>query len=123
MYEVNDCPNAVYSPFRHSSDMPAVEKGDSAELIAEDQLIHLKSYRYQSVDKSLISRYILKHYVRTGVFCPTEGKPCAHMLISLISGILWLNCCLCGWLPTLSLLLDLGLSFAMSHVSRSLCQT
>lgn len=35
----------------------------SHELLAEDQLVHLKSYRYQAVDKSFISRYILKHYV------------------------------------------------------------
>ncbi|KAL7270573.1 hypothetical protein RUND412_006707 [Rhizina undulata] len=37
-------------------------KKRSAEFLGEDQLIHLKSYRYQSVDKSLISQYILKHY-------------------------------------------------------------
>lgn len=34
-----------------------------AECISEDALIHLKSYKYSSVDKSLISNYILKHYV------------------------------------------------------------
>lgn len=27
--------------------------------------MHLKSYKYSSVDKSLISNYILKHYVRS----------------------------------------------------------
>jgi hypothetical protein len=27
--------------------------------------VHLKSYKYSSVDKSLISNYILKHYVFT----------------------------------------------------------
>ena len=34
------------------------------ECVSEDALIHLKSYKYSSVDKSLISKYILKHYVR-----------------------------------------------------------
>lgn len=43
---------------------PADDSARSAELLAEDQLIHLKSYRYQAVDKSLISNHILRHYVR-----------------------------------------------------------
>jgi ethanolaminephosphotransferase len=34
------------------------------ECVSEDALVHLKSYKYSSVDKSLISNYILKHYVR-----------------------------------------------------------
>lgn len=34
------------------------------ECVSEDALQHLKSYKYSSVDKSYISRYILKHYVR-----------------------------------------------------------
>ena len=34
------------------------------ECISEDALLHLKSYKYSSVDKSPVSRYILKHYVR-----------------------------------------------------------
>ncbi|KAH0609052.1 uncharacterized protein H6S33_001280 [Morchella sextelata] len=41
---------------------PLREKRKSSETLPDDQLIHLKSYRYQAVDKSLISRYILKHY-------------------------------------------------------------
>ncbi|KZF26123.1 sn-1,2-diacylglycerol cholinephosphotransferas-like protein [Xylona heveae TC161] len=32
------------------------------ECLSEDALVHLKSYKYSSVDKSYISRYILKHY-------------------------------------------------------------
>ncbi|KAF2151836.1 Choline/ethanolaminephosphotransferase [Myriangium duriaei CBS 260.36] len=32
------------------------------ECVSEDALIHLRSYQYSSVDKSFISRYILKHY-------------------------------------------------------------
>ena len=35
------------------------------ECVSEDALQHLKTYKYSSVDKSFISRYILKHYVRT----------------------------------------------------------
>ena len=31
--------------------------------MSEEALVHLKSYKYSSVDKSLISNYILKHYV------------------------------------------------------------
>ncbi|KAF2234441.1 Choline/ethanolaminephosphotransferase [Viridothelium virens] len=31
-------------------------------VLSHDALIHLKSYKYSSVDKSYISRYILKHY-------------------------------------------------------------
>lgn len=32
------------------------------ECVSEDALIHLKNYKYSSVDKSYLSRYILKHY-------------------------------------------------------------
>ncbi|CAO1598227.1 hypothetical protein XANCAGTX0491_001997 [Xanthoria calcicola] len=40
-----------------------VKKSEAAhECVCEDALVHLKSYKYSSVDKSLISRYILKHY-------------------------------------------------------------
>lgn len=31
--------------------------------MSEEALVHLKSYKYSSVDKSFISNYILKHYV------------------------------------------------------------
>jgi len=34
------------------------------ECVSEDALQHLRTYKYSSVDKSFISRYILKHYVR-----------------------------------------------------------
>ena len=33
------------------------------ECISEEALVHLKSYKYSSVDKSPVSNYILKHYV------------------------------------------------------------
>jgi hypothetical protein len=35
-----------------------------AECISDDALIHLKSYKYSSVDKSPVSHYILRPYVR-----------------------------------------------------------
>lgn len=38
------------------------KKEAAYECVSEEALIHLKSYKYSSVDKSLISRYILKHY-------------------------------------------------------------
>ena len=41
------------------------DTANKSELLGQDQLIHLKSYRYQSVDRSLISNHILRHYVRT----------------------------------------------------------
>ncbi|KAF2835547.1 Choline/ethanolaminephosphotransferase [Patellaria atrata CBS 101060] len=37
------------------------------ECVSEEALAHLKTYKYSSVDKSLISRYILKHYWNTFV--------------------------------------------------------
>lgn len=43
------------------------------ECVSEDALHHLKSYKYSSVDKSFISRYILKHYVR-----PAPARPHAR---------------------------------------------
>lgn len=33
------------------------------DSLSDDALMPLKSYKYQSVDKSFISRYVLKHYV------------------------------------------------------------
>ena len=34
------------------------------EPLSEDALKHFKTYKYSSVDKSPISYYILRHYVR-----------------------------------------------------------
>ena len=46
----------------HANEMP----GEAAhECVSEEALSHLKTYKYSSVDKSLISNYILKHYVRS----------------------------------------------------------
>lgn len=35
----------------------------AAECVSEDALVHLKSYKYSSVDKSPVSYYILRPYV------------------------------------------------------------
>lgn len=43
----------------------------AAECLSEDALVHLKSYKYSSVDKSWISNNILRHYVR----CPSYPTP------------------------------------------------
>ena len=37
------------------------------DSLSDDALAPLKSYKYQSVDKSFISRYVLKHYVRNSI--------------------------------------------------------
>jgi hypothetical protein len=46
------------------------------ECVSEEALVHLKSYKYSSVDKSLISNYILKHYVRCHNVLKWEEEPC-----------------------------------------------
>ncbi|PGH16362.1 hypothetical protein AJ80_05212 [Polytolypa hystricis UAMH7299] len=35
---------------------------EAQDSLSDEVLVHLKSYKYSSVDKSFISRYILKHY-------------------------------------------------------------
>jgi hypothetical protein len=41
-----------------------VLRTEAQESLSDEALAHLKTYKYSSVDKSLTSRYILKHYVR-----------------------------------------------------------
>ncbi|KAK2021295.1 hypothetical protein LX32DRAFT_631872 [Colletotrichum zoysiae] len=48
----------------------------AAECISDDALIHLKSYKYSAVDKSPISNYILRPYVRN----PSDNPPPSHCL-------------------------------------------
>ncbi|KAF2013449.1 ethanolaminephosphotransferase 1 [Aaosphaeria arxii CBS 175.79] len=48
------------SPATHPT-MPSA-KTAAHECVSEDALQHLRTYKYSSVDKSFISRYILKHY-------------------------------------------------------------
>ncbi|KAH8899336.1 Choline/ethanolaminephosphotransferase [Thozetella sp. PMI_491] len=56
--------------------MPPSAKQAIAECISEDALIHLKSYKYSSVDKSPVSKYILKPYWDTFVtFLPLWLAP------------------------------------------------
>ncbi|TLS23011.1 uncharacterized protein PpBr36_05630 [Pyricularia pennisetigena] len=47
--------------------MPTDSKTAAAECISDDALIHLKSYKYSSVDKSPISKYILQPYWNAAV--------------------------------------------------------
>ncbi|KAL7771123.1 hypothetical protein CFE70_001065 [Pyrenophora teres f. teres 0-1] len=42
--------------------MPPSKETKRHECVSEDALQHLRTYKYSSVDKSFISRYILKHY-------------------------------------------------------------
>jgi ethanolaminephosphotransferase len=42
--------------------MPPSKETARHECVSEDALQHLRTYKYSSVDKSFISRYILKHY-------------------------------------------------------------
>lgn len=49
------------SPLPLYRDSPAYQP--KVDPLSEEALIHLKSYKYSSVDKSWISHYILRHYV------------------------------------------------------------
>lgn len=47
---------------------------DATGALSEDGLKHFKTYKYSSVDKSPISYYILRHYVRI----PTHPPETSH---------------------------------------------
>lgn len=49
--------------YRNASLTLRTEKAAPSAL-SEDALKHFKTYKYSSVDKSPVSNYILKHYVR-----------------------------------------------------------
>ena len=49
---------------------PGLEKG-TVDCTSEDALIHLKSYKYSSVDKSPISKYVLGPWVGFTLLCST----------------------------------------------------
>lgn len=51
----------------------------AAECVSEDALVHLKSYKYSSVDKSPVSYYILRPYV---CLLPDEAVPRRRWLFS-----------------------------------------
>ena len=42
------------------------------ECVSEDALVHLKTYKYQSVDKSFLSHYVLRHYVGAARLSSTQ---------------------------------------------------
>ncbi|KAF2754115.1 Choline/ethanolaminephosphotransferase [Pseudovirgaria hyperparasitica] len=57
--------------------MPAIDSKKAAhECVSDEALSHLRTYKYSSVDKSYISRYILKHYWNAAVeFLPLWLAP------------------------------------------------
>lgn len=57
-------PRPLIFIFRIPADDLRNKEEAAHECVSEEALAHLKSYKYSSVDKSLISNYILKHYVR-----------------------------------------------------------
>jgi hypothetical protein len=42
-----------------------MEKPAAQDSLSDEALLPLKTYKYSSVDKSYISNYILRHYVRS----------------------------------------------------------
>lgn len=50
------------------ADIVSTTEKAAAECISDDALIHLKSYKYSSVDKSPVSKYILGPWVRLRPF-------------------------------------------------------
>lgn len=50
------------------ADIVSTTEKAAAECISDDALIHLKSYKYSSVDKSPVSKYILGPWVRGDPF-------------------------------------------------------
>lgn len=60
--------------------------------MSEEALIHLRTYKYHSIDESFISNYILKHYVCSP---QVEDGP-RRVPDSVYSGMASCNCCLYG---------------------------
>ena len=60
---------------------------EAQESLSDEALAHLKTYKYSSVDKSFISRYILKHYVRwTPFYGLLHSSPC---LLTRVENFKW----------------------------------
>lgn len=80
------------------TNMLASVEAAAAESLSEDALVHLKSYKYSSVDESYISNYILKHYVRR----TTKRSLWRHRLANTkeYSGMHVWNSFPCGWRRT-----------------------
>ncbi|OBT55786.1 hypothetical protein VE04_04280 [Pseudogymnoascus sp. 24MN13] len=74
--------------------MLASVEAAAAESLSEDALVHLKSYKYSSVDESYISNYILKHYWNACVeFLPLWLAPNMVTLLGffcIISNVIFL---------------------------------
>lgn len=51
------------APFPIPETDPLSLEYDAEGPLSRDALAHLRGYKYSSIDKSYISRYILKHYV------------------------------------------------------------
>jgi hypothetical protein len=46
----------------------------AVDPLSDEALVHLKSYKYSSVDKSWVSNHILRHYVLSrSQYLPKEG--------------------------------------------------
>lgn len=83
------------------TNMLASVEAAAAESLSEDALVHLKSYKYSSVDESYISNYILKHYVRPQR-APEFDSGTMEIYTGLAnekeySGMHAWNSCPCGW--------------------------
>lgn len=67
---------------------------ETQDSLSDDALLPLKSYKYSAVDKSPISNYILKHYVRLLRYKIIMVLRTDHWI--LISGMHLSNFCPCG---------------------------
>ncbi|KAK2625552.1 hypothetical protein QTJ16_004864 [Diplocarpon rosae] len=91
-------PQPVTTP---NSPMAPSKKEAAHECVSEEALVHLKSYKYSSVDKSLISNYILKHYWNASVeLLPLWLAPNMVTLLGFFF-ILTNVICLVIWMPDL----------------------
>ena len=62
---------------------------ETQEGLSDEALMPLKSYKYSSVDKSFISNYILRHYVRTPSPPDILIIGCAYFIGLLLTGYDW----------------------------------
>lgn len=51
-----------------------IEKAAVSDSLSDDALKHFKTYKYSSVDKSPVSKYILRHYVCSFVPMPRDFR-------------------------------------------------
>ena len=72
---------------------------EAQELLSDEALAHLKTYKYSSVDKSLVSKYILRHYVRFSLDIQWDTRALMNLNGS---GMASSNSYHCGWRQTWS---------------------